>query len=105
MYCEKCHTLFEGVRCPVCRSKKIREVRADDLCLLTERDHIWSGMLEDVLHQHQIPFITRSLMGAGLTMIVGSLSEIVRFYVPYSHLPQAQELVDELFASDQSDDE
>lgn len=101
MYCEKCHTLFDGVRCPACRSKKVRQVQSDDLCLLTEKDPIWSGMLEDVFHQHQIPFITRRMMGAGLTMIIGSLGENVRFYVPFSHLPQARELVDELFPAEE----
>ena len=68
-----------------------------EMCLLTEQSPIWSGMLADVLQQHGIPFVQESSLGAGLALKMGSLSEVIRFYVPASHLAAAKELVEELF--------
>lgn len=55
-------------------------------------------MLEDVLRQHEIPAITKSNIGAGMAIKAGSMFERVKFYVPYSHMEQAQQLVDLLFS-------
>ena len=48
MYCEKCHRVFEGEKCPDCRKKAKREVEPDDVCLLTEKPQIWADMLSAV---------------------------------------------------------
>ena len=55
-------------------------------------------MLEDVLKQDAVPVFTQSNMGAGMAIKAGSLFERIKFYVPYSHLSQAQDIVDSLFA-------
>jgi len=101
MYCEECRVLFEGARCPVCGSRRIRAPEPDDLCLLTEKEQLWSDVLRDVLTQHEIPFLTEGVMGAGLALRVGPMLERVRFYVPYSHLERAGEIAAELFGEEQ----
>ena len=68
------------------------------MCYLTEQSPIWAGMLADVLHQHGIPFIQESSLGAGLALKTGSLSETIRFFVPASRLAAAEALTEELFA-------
>lgn len=104
MYCEKCKIVFEGNgRCPDCNSKKTREVRNDDTCFLTERPLVLSGLLEEVLRQNGIPFLTKGRLGAGLTMAIGSFIETMCFYVPYSCLEKSKELVEEIFASYEED--
>ena len=58
MYCEKCKHLFEGDRCPNCRKSHVRPVQPEDPCFLVEKGAPWNGMLEDVLRQNDIPFLT-----------------------------------------------
>ena len=96
-YCEKCCVTTEEDRCPNCGRKKMRETRPDDLCFLTEQEQIWSDMLADVLKQQGIPFIQKSVLGAGLAIITGPVHERVRYYVPYSRLQEAVGVVEGLF--------
>lgn len=70
----------------------------EGMCLLTEKDTVWAGMLADVLEQHRIPFAKESSLGAGLAIKTGSLGETIRFFVPASYLTAAKEIVDELFS-------
>ena len=72
--------------------------KTENLCYLTEQSPIWAGMLADVLHQHGIPFIQESSLGAGLALKTGSLSETIRFFVPASRLAAAEALTEELFS-------
>ena len=98
MYCEKCCRIIEGDRCPVCKSRKVREPEPNDLCLLTEQDYISSGILEDILKQNSIPYLKKGVMGAGLAIKVGPMLDRSRFYVPYERLEEAESIVDELFS-------
>ena len=102
MYCEYCSHLAEENRCPVCGRRNLREVREKDPCFLTEQDFIHTGILEDVLQQNGIPFLKKNVLGAGLSIKVGPMLDRGRFYVAYDMLPKAQELVEELFAPDES---
>ena len=99
LYCEKCRCAFDGDRCPECGGKKrIREIRDDDLCLLTERDMIWSEVTEDFLRQNDIPFLVKGRMGAGLAINVGPMFEKNRYYVPYAYLEKARDVIEAVFA-------
>ena len=104
MYCENCHVVYESDRCPICGSRCGREATPDDFCLLTEKDVFWGGMLEDVLKQNGIPYYTKHMWGAGMTIRMGYLLENVSFYVPMSMLSQAQQLVEELFSEKEIDE-
>ena len=97
MYCEKCCRIIEGDRCPVCRSRRVREEKPGDICLLTELDYVSSGILEDVLKQDGIPYLRKDVMGAGMAIKVGPMLDRGRFYVMYEKLTDAQAVVDELF--------
>lgn len=98
LYCEVCCLPFEGKRCPVCGRKAARAVEPEDLCFLTEQEQIWSGMLADVLQKEGIPFLQKSVRGAGLALKGGVMMEQVRFYVFHRQLPEAKELVESLLA-------
>lgn len=97
MYCEKCKHILEGDRCPRCRKGRVRQVGPDDPCYLTEKPSPWNGMLEDVLRQAEIPYVTSGRLGAGLSAYVGPVLEITRFYVRWSDMEKAREIVDGLF--------
>jgi len=97
MYCEKCNILIEGKKCPVCGYKKVRKPVDDDVCFLVNKEMIWGEMLADVLKQNEIPFFYKKLLGAGVTVKVGTMMERYRFFVPFSHFSKAKEIVESLF--------
>ena len=103
MYCEKCCRIIEGDRCPVCKSRKVREPEPKDPCFLTEQDYVSSGILEDVLKQNDIPFLKKEVMGAGLAIKVGPMLDRSRFYVTWDRLQEALSVVDDLFSVPQED--
>ena len=92
MYCPHCHILTVNTRCPVCLTREVREPRAEDYCFLAEKEKLWAPTLADVLRQNDIPFVTESVLGAGLSARLGSSFERMRFYVPYEHYDKAREL-------------
>ena len=100
MYCEKCKRIFDGERCPTCRKGRVQQVKPEDPCYLTEKSSPWNGMLEDVLRQNGIPFMTGGRLGAGLATYTGSILEVTRFYVRWSDLERAGEIVEALFGED-----
>ena len=104
LYCEKCRRNTEEDRCPECGRKKLREIREDDPCFLIERDVIWSEVIEDMLKENGIPYLTRGRMGAGLAISVGPMFEKIRYYVPYACLEKAKELTDAVFAEREEED-
>lgn len=98
-YCEKCNFVFNEERCPVCGKKSGKAPLPTDICFLVEKEQIWGAMLADVLAQHGIPYLSKNVLGAGLSMKIGPMLERVRFYVPYGCMVEAQEIVEELFHS------
>ena len=99
MYCPNCNVLIKGEHCPVCGNQNLREPRADDYCFLTEKELIWACVLEDILKQNDISYVTRNVLGAGLTTKVGSAQERARFYVPFIHYAAAHNLEQDYFSA------
>jgi len=105
MYCEKCCHIIDADRCPFCRSRKIREPEPKDPCFLTEQDYLIAGIVEDLLQQNSIPFLKKSVMGAGLAVKVGPMLDRIRFYVPFDQLDKAGAVVDDCFSDPQEEPE
>lgn len=99
MYCPSCSLLTSSLRCPGCGSKNIRAPLGEDYCRLGEMDTIWKDALSDVLRQNGIPFVTRSVLGAGLAARIGPALEKIRFYVPYAYLEVAKTLQQGFFSA------
>ena len=99
LYCEKCRAAVgeEEKTCPVCGGKKLRPIREDDPCFLIEKDQIWSEVVEDSLRGAGIPFLMKGRMGAGLAINVGPMFEKNRYYVNFSDLDRAKEIMDGVF--------
>ena len=100
MYCSNCNLLTEDSRCPVCNSQYLREPKYDDYCFLLEKELLWARALEDLFRDNGIPFVTREVLGAGLTSKIGLAMERKRFYVPYGFYRAAKELEEEFFSSE-----
>lgn len=103
-YCEVCMKLVDTEKCEDCGNTHLREVEAHDFVLLTGLDSLFAGVLEDVLKQHNIQYITRSKMGAGLTALVGNALDEISFYVPMELFDEANKIVDELFGGSCDDE-
>lgn len=104
MYCPHCHILTVNTRCPICLSREVRLPEAEDYCFLTEKEKLWAPTLEDILRQNGIPFLSQSVLGAGLVSRLGSSFERVRVFVPYAFYDRAREL-EHGFFSDKYDPE
>lgn len=100
MFCPHCNIIVNAPKCPVCGSKNIRAPKDDDYCCLTEKETIWAGALSDILAQNEVPFVTKNVLGAGLSAKMGPALERTRFYVPYSYYALAQDLEKEFFSAD-----
>ncbi|MBR6917817.1 MAG: hypothetical protein IKN38_06495 [Clostridia bacterium] len=101
LYCGECKIVFDGdVRCPFCGGKKKAPPEADDVCMLCEKEQIWSEVLADVLDNNGIPHLCRNVYGAGITAKLGSMFERVIFYVKYKDLDRARDIVEELFSGE-----
>ncbi len=98
MYCESCHRLVEGDRCPLCGKKCKRDVEADDLILVRSAGQIWADMFCDVLQQNEIPYYKQSDIGAGMAMLTGLQMESFSIFVPYCRYEEAKEISDALFS-------
>lgn len=98
-YCDVCCLSFDSKRCPVCGRKNTRQPEPDDLFFLTEQEQLWSDMLADVLTQRSIPFVRKNVLGAGVAIKTGPMRERVRFYVFQRQLPEAKNVVAELFSA------
>ena len=99
MYCLNCSVLVNSTKCPICGNRNIREPATNDYCFLVEKELIWAGVLEDILKQNDIPYVTRNVLGAGLTTRVGSAQERTRFYVPFIHYAAAHNLEQDYFSA------
>lgn len=100
MYCSNCNILFQGTYCPVCRNQDVRLPQDGDYCYLTEKESIWVQALSDIFTEHGIPFLTKNVLGAGLSAKLGSAMERVRFYVPWFCYQEATELERQFFSGE-----
>ncbi len=100
MYCPHCNVLVNGSRCPVCGSRELCNPLPNDYCFLTEKAQIWADALRDVLSQNRIPFLTKNVLGAGLSAKIGPALERILFYVPYAHYEAAQSLEQAFFSAE-----
>lgn len=81
-YCENCFAAFDLPRCPLCGGRKVREIKEDDYCLLTERSAAEGEMLADVLRGNEIPCVTEP-SGCGVRTVMALPLENRKLFVPW----------------------
>lgn len=97
-FCENCNVAFEGERCPVCNTKKIRQVRDEDFCFLIEDSVHHSDVLMSVLVAHDIPHSAMPF-GSGVESYIGTSLSYRRIYVPFGYLEKARDILREIEVS------
>ena len=70
-----------------------------EYALLTEKEEIWARMLMQVLEDNGISCAALPVFGAGLVSKTG-MQERLKVLVPSAALPQAEELLQELFSAE-----
>ena len=67
--------------------------------LLVEKEEMWAQMLMQVLQDNDIPCTALHVHGGGFVLKTG-MQDSLRVYVPADKLPQATELLNELFSGE-----
>ena len=76
----------------------------DGYVLLLEKEEMWAKMLMQVLEDNNVPCAAIPVNGAGFSIKTGS-PERLKVYVPAESLPQATEVVEELFSAESIQEE
>ena len=71
----------------------------DDFEFLMEKEAMWAEMLEQVLKDHNIPYVAIPVYGAGLTLKTG-VQERFKIFVQRNTKAKAEALMIELFPND-----
>ncbi len=66
---------------------------------LVEKEAMWAEMLEQVLKDNDVDFISVPVYGAGM-VLRGGVMERHKIYVPKERLAEAKELLNELFSDE-----
>lgn len=91
-YCEKCKMLSETEVCPMCESKKLREVTPEDYCFLLECERSFGDMLEEAMQKEALQCALVPC-GTGVSTFFGLPLEHYEVYVPYRDYEKANEWV------------
>ena len=97
LYCENCMKLVEGPICRVCRNRKLREVNPGDFCMVAELNYPQAEMLKELYADNGVVCTERSVLGAGITVKLGSNLDRLRLYVPYNRYEEAEQLKQAFF--------
>ena len=97
LYCKKCKFLSSDERCENCGNKKLCEPKENDPIYLTTKDVMWSGVVEDILSQNDIPYLKQGWLGAGMTWMIGNGMEKNQFFVPFVAYEKSKELLAGVF--------
>lgn len=67
---------------------------------LAEKEAMWAKMLEQVLKDNDVDFVSVPVYGAGM-VLRGGVMERHKIYVPKEKLGQADQLLNELFSDNE----
>ena len=89
-FCENCNFAVEQEYCPVCGSKKLRDVKDDDFCYLADSKMSPCEALIDIFEERDIPYATVPYgMGSRWALPM----TLFRLYVPYRLLEEAKSIL------------
>ena len=97
LYCKQCMLLCAETKCDHCGSSKLCEPKENDPAYLITKDITWSGGIEDILTENNIPYLKQGTLGAGLTSKIGYGMENYQFFVPFGAYEKSKELLADIF--------
>lgn len=97
--CDRCHLLTGREACPICgKSKYLRDPEENDPVLLITLTGRQSMLVEPILEESGIPYSCPSHLSNVLTSRWAPGPEANRYYVPFSALDEARELIGGTFS-------
>jgi len=93
-YCNKCYKIRDNDECDDCGKKNLNKICDNDIVFLTTQNFVMSGILDDLLTTENIYFLKKGQKGAGVSNTIGFLTEAYNYYVHFSNLDKALEVVD-----------
>lgn len=96
-FCENCNVATEDEYCPLCGTKRLRQIEADDFCLLTQLKSGQSQELLNLLEANGVPF-SKMPYGSGVESNFGLPLADFRIYVPYSSFERARSILNKIEA-------
>lgn len=94
-FCENCHCVTEQEYCPLCGAKKLRQVREDDFCFLTENSASYGEDLISIFKESGIP-CSAVPYGSGLESRFALPLSNYRIFVPFNCLEKAENIILEI---------
>lgn len=94
-YCDNCFAISGKDYCPVCGTKKIRAVNAEDFCLLLETDAQYCNEIITAFEDEDLPYSAMPY-GSGIESKFGLPLSKYRLFVPFARYDRAKEIVNEL---------
>ena len=92
-------------KCDNCGNKKLFEPKENDPVYLITKDFVWSGEIESLFTENNIPYLKQGLFGAGITISMGHAMETYQIYVPFGAYEKAKKLLADIFADENSGSE
>ena len=105
LYCEYCMKLMDCPNCPDCKKRNLRPPRGNDPVYLMSKAALWSGGIEEILKENDIPCLKQGSKGSFFNVILGSFTERYNYFVPYGALEKSRELLADFFEEDREDGE
>ncbi len=91
-YCENCCCATELERCPLCGTKKLRQIKEEDFCLLTENSLSFGEDLIGILKENEI-HCSALPYGSGLESRFALPLSNYRIFVPFKFLEKAKTIL------------
>jgi len=85
------------MKCGHCGSNKLREPKENDPVYLITKNIVWSGGIEDILTENNIPYLKKGLLGAGVASRTGYGMEDYKYFVPFGAYKKSKELLAAIF--------
>lgn len=104
-YCGNCMVLCGEAECPVCGRRTLRSPQENDPVFLVKLNSFQARLLEDALHEAEIPCEKRGQLGRGMTLRLGEGMEEYSFFVPFGAYEKSREIVTAFFETAQEADE
>lgn len=101
-YCERCKAFFEEEICPVCNSRKVREIRPSDYCYLTKGSRREIEILQNSYDNLSIPNQVLPY-GSEINAKFGLPAQTLQIFVPFKYYEKACDVFNQIFGDKTED--
>lgn len=102
LFCEECNITTKDNRCPLCRRKKLREVRSEDYCFFVNLGEFYFKMFEDTLKRNNIDVIAVPYYPRGVSYASAGRASGRKVFIRHKDTENALEIYNTLFFANKS---